>query len=66
MSEGPSDHDRDLLSRLNALKQSTIDLDANQCDYPPPFAIRNVLRRHGMSNGRKVELLKTYSLDLWN
>ncbi|KAF7510759.1 hypothetical protein GJ744_006125 [Endocarpon pusillum] len=36
MSEGPSDSDRDLLSRLNALKQSRIDLDAKQLTYPKP------------------------------
>jgi hypothetical protein len=34
MSDQPSDHDRHLLSRLNALKQSTVDLDKKQCEFP--------------------------------
>ncbi len=61
MSEGPSDHDRDLLSRLNALKQSSIDLDAKQCDYL--LLSELVTYFTGMSNGRKIELLKTDSFD---
>ncbi len=60
MSEGPSDPDRDLFSRLNALKRSTIDLDAKQCDYPPLLEV--VTYSAGMSNDMKIELFKTGSL----
>lgn len=31
---GGSNADRDLLSRLNALKKSTVDFDQNTCDCP--------------------------------
>ena len=61
MSEGPSDHDRDLLSRLNALKQSSIDLDAKQCDYL--LLLELVTYFTGMSNGRKIESLKNDPFD---